>query len=125
MSSLSDFDIVVEKLPFSATKANILFNLSKFNSEEELEKYKNFIVDTYYKGQGEESFLFYPPLYPELKDIHRRISYIKHDRVGRQGVQCKFCKGVNTQSREERRGGGDEYIPSRVECFDCGKKYLN
>lgn len=120
----SDFDVVIGKIPFSADKANILHNLAVLDSDESQERYKKFVVDNFYQGKSASSSLFYPELYPEMKDIHERISYTKHNRVIRNGVKCKECKGTNTFSEDnDRRGGADEYIRRKVTCYDCGIDY--
>lgn len=120
--SSEQFDIVLDKILDSDLKANILYNLDFISTEENKEKFRKFVVDSYYDGNVDD-ILFYTPLYPSLKDIHKRISYIKYSRVIRHGIKCKMCGSENTTADEQRRGGGDEYIPSRVQCFDCGKKY--
>jgi DNA-directed RNA polymerase subunit M/transcription elongation factor TFIIS len=120
----STFEVVLSKLPSDSTKANIIYNLSKLESEENRDHYKNLVVEQYYKGFPTLDYLFYPPLYsPEIDQIHTRISYTKHDMVIREGTRCKHCKGTNTHSVDEQRGGGDEYIPTRVTCYDCNKQY--
>lgn len=119
-----DFDIVIDKIPFSADKANIMYNLSVLESEESKDAYKKFIVDNYYQAKQLSESLFFQDLYPdEILNIHERISYTKHNRVIRNGVKCRYCKGTNTFSNDKRRGGADEYIPTEVMCYDCNRKY--
>ena len=120
-----DFDTVMHKIPFSHKKANILYNLEKLDSDKDKEEYKSLIVSDFYNRNSDINYLFFPSLYKkEIKEIHEIISYTKHSRVIRIGVKCRFCKGTNTDSKDERKGGGDEYIPSRVICYDCGKRDL-
>lgn len=120
----SDFDVVLERIPFSAEKANILHNLKVLFSQESQKKYKEYVVNNYYQGKPLTSSLFYEELYPEISDIHERISYTKHNRVIRNGVKCKYCKGTNTFSEDKAVAAGDEYIPTRVVCYDCNREYL-
>lgn len=119
-----DFEVVIDRIPFSADKANILYNLSVLESEESKNNYKKFVVDTYYQAKNLSSVLFYEDLYPEIVDIHERISYTKHNRVIRNGVKCRYCKGNNTFSGDKRNRGADEYIPTEVVCYDCNRKYM-
>lgn len=121
----TDFDVVIDKIPFSADKANILHNLSVLETQEAKDGYKAFVVDNFYQGKPPSVSLFYPELYPEIADIHERISYTKHNRVIRNGVKCRECKGTNTFS-DEKKGGrsSDEYIPTKVVCYDCNKEYV-
>jgi hypothetical protein len=118
-----DFEVVIDRIPFSADKANILHNLSVLESEESKDNYRKFVVDTYYQSKNLSNSLFYEDLYPEIVDIHERISYTKHNRVIRNGVKCRYCKGTNTFSGDKRKGGADEYIPTEVMCYDCNRKY--
>lgn len=120
------FESIIKRLPKDSVKANILHNLEKLDSEEAKERYKNSIVASYPEGIEDSSYLFFEELYPEIKDIHLRISYSKYDKVSRtrKGVKCKLCKNQNTESKDKPKGGGDEYIPTEVHCFDCNKTYL-
>lgn len=121
---LSNFEVVLGKIPFSADKANIIHNLLILESDDSKDRYKKFVVDNFYEGKPPSVSLFWPELYSEIVDIHERISYTKHNRVIRNGVKCKYCKGTNTFSEDKRKGGGDEYIPTRVVCYDCNREYL-
>ena len=119
------FDSVISNLPDDSIKANILYNLSRLDSDEDKNTYKEIVLDSYNNDLfGDNDYLFFYKLYPEIEKIHERISYEKHDQVIRKGPKCKFCKSENTLGQEQQRGGGDEYIPSRVQCFECGKNYL-
>lgn len=118
------FEYILNQLPSNSIRANIIYNLNKLDSEDSKNKYKA-LIESQYQNQFEDNdYLFFEDLYPELDQIHERISYAKHDRVLRQGVKCKFCKSINTKSADKQKGGGDEYIPTQVQCYDCGKKYL-
>lgn len=120
----SSIEVIINNLPNDYMKANIIYNLGKLETEEDKEKYSALVTEQYYAGFPNKDYLFYPPLYKtEIDNIHERISYTKHDKVIRHGVKCKYCKGNNTNSQDQQRGGGDEYIPTRVTCFDCHKNY--
>lgn len=122
MSSQNNFETILSRLD-DTTAANIRYDLSKLESEEDRTSYQTFVVDSFYK-ENLEAIPFYPELYKEeIDNIHERISYQKHKRVVRKGRRCKICGGTNTFEDEKRKGGGDEYIPSRVQCYDCGKAY--
>lgn len=123
---MSSFDAILDKLPSDSIKANIIYNLESLENEESKEEYKNKVISSYHNGFEDMAYLFFNELYKEeIDNIHLRISYTKHDRVIRRGIKCKFCKSTNTFSEDKQKGGGDEYIPSRVTCFDCQKEYLS
>ena len=118
------FDSLIKDLPNnSSLKANILYNLSKLH-ENNREAYKNSVVAEKKNLFGDSDYLFYEELYTsEIENIHERMSYSKHDRVLRKGFKCKFCNSENTFSQDKQGGGGDEYIPEDVQCYNCNKRY--
>lgn len=118
------FEYILNKLPTDFIKANISYNLNSLSSEEAKEEYRQYVIKAYQHRFKDNEHLFFNSLYPEIADINERITYTKYDRVIRKGVKCKKCGSENTQSEDKQKGGGDEYIPSRVQCYDCGKSYF-
>ena len=109
-------------------KANILYQLSQLSDENDINNFKKSIIEEKNNTLFEKSdYLFYPIFYKqEIKNINKIVSYLKHNQVVRVGHVCKYCKQNNTIDQEQRRGGGDEYIPTKIQCFNpaCGKQYL-
>lgn len=119
------FDKIVSGLPNDSIKFNILYNLDKLTTEESKDRYREVVVKSYRNAFDDFDYLFFQDLYPEIEQIHERISYSKHNRVIRHGVKCKKCGSTNTFSEDKQKGGGDEYIPTEVQCYNCGKRYLD
>lgn len=121
---MSDYDSIFSRFD-ALTRREIEYNMSKVDDKQ---KYKDFIVDHYYRFPEPKDLnriIFYPEVYAkEIDNIHERISYAKYNQVVRRGMRCKFCGSDNTMFKDEQRGGGDEYIPTRVTCYNCGKNYL-
>jgi hypothetical protein len=119
------FESIINKIPKESDRANILYNLEKLSSEELKQEYKDFVVKSFKQSGENNQHLFFKGFYNDiLLEVYRRASYAKHDFVVRQGTKCKFCKGQNTISQDNPNAGGDEYIPTKVKCYDCNKEYL-
>ena len=99
---MSTFDTIMNKLGNTKTKANILYILDTLETNELKDEYRKFIIDKYYKDDFKDEGLFWQKAYPEIKDIHTRISYRKHNRVIRNGPKCKGCKSTNTFYEQQR-----------------------
>lgn len=122
--TLENFDSLIDLIPVKSYKANILYNLKMMDNEKHIEEYKLSILENLYSSKLGSTILFFPNIHPEInKDIHKRVSYRKHNQVIRKGPQCRGCKNTNTFTYEQQRGGGDEYIPTRAVCYDCGRQF--
>lgn len=123
-SNISDFETVLTNLGDTMTRANIEHIHDNLSTEELKEGYRNYIVTSFYENDFDHEGLFWPKSYPELEDIHLRISYRKHNQVSRTGSKCVQCKSTNTFSFEQQRAAADEEIPTRTICYDCGKQFV-